>query len=255
MNQVFQVSPKELIYLSSLTDHFDLWGLSNPYENMDKAEIERDKLLVEQLLRQKGFLTLEGERDEDLAEMIRCCERSPKVLIFRTDAVTPEKRIHYFNSADGIIRGEIGEEICLQRISLESMREELVDFFIEGNYHNDTEKITVHSGRMDILRALSRERYVQELRNWGCKERLAEAIADSMQTSAACRALICYKVDNARYFSNIEFVLTLHFPNGDIMSVSDGETQMYMMEFGWLNWQWLSDELRKISEEYFLQEA
>lgn len=225
MFENIHLNEKELLYVSMLNNVDNIWGTSDPFKDMDEDSIRMDVLRMQMSLLQKGYAVSE-EDDQfaiipELSDLIYQCAQSKLIFIFSTDEMENSNHVlRYFASDNEIIRFVFKDEASFVKVSKDQMYHELVDGFGERDVAAPKDCLITSSSRLKRLGSLSRNRFIQELKDLGCEDELSTVIADGLQGNSSFRILLCFKMGDSVQGTPIDKVVSIHSPGGNLIAKS-----------------------------------
>lgn len=220
---------KELLYVSMLSNVDNIWGIRDPFKDMDEDSIRMDVLRMQMSLLQKGYAVSEEDAQftiiPELSDLIRQCAQSKLIFLFSTDEMEHSNHVlRYFASDNVIIRFMFKREASFGKVSKEQMYQELVDSFGEGAVAVPKDCLITSSSRLKRLGSLSRNRFIQELKDLGCEDELSTLIADGLQGNSSFRILLCFKTGDSLQGTPIDKIVSIHSPGGNLIAKSFWES-------------------------------
>lgn len=220
-----RLTPAELLYLSALLGMGNMWGFADPFGAVDEDELSAQILrLQESLVEKGGLLTDEEEQltpEENLKRQLALCRDSEKVYILSSDKLEKQGiQLRFFQTGERLVRYECREEAVLSFCDTGWLRREIRSFFGEGKGEDDPFFLMTAVSRLRRMGSLSRQHFLQELRNCGCEESLALLIADGLQGGAEFKSLLVYSRKGEQETMENKLV-TLEFAGGSLMVTAE----------------------------------
>ncbi len=243
------VSGEELLYLSAITGVDNIWGIKDPFAEQTEQEIVTAMLNLRNSLVRKGYLISNIDTqfavEDDCMRLLRHCMESERVYVLDSSQTEEDSLILRYFVHDGIVvqyRFNGNASLAFSTDAL--MRAEISAFFGDSEEEENEVSLVTGVARIRRMGSLSRQRFLQELRNIGCEEELALLIADGLQGNADFCSLFSYD-RNGDQDVLVDKLVTLRFAGGSLM-VTPAVNRIDMVCFTRLSHNRLTEQLDMI---------
>ncbi len=220
------LSEKELAFLSALEGADNLWGMEDPFRDMNEEELRAECSALERSLRSRGCAadSRGGLRAAPpYAGWIDVCRKHRRLLIFNSKPMTEEQsRLRFFLADGAVVRYQYrGGAAALDYVGEDLMRSELTALFDTDAEEKDAPFFVTGVSRLRRMGSLSRKHFLLELRSGGCDDGLAVWIADGLRGGSDFRSLLAYE-RSERGDELIGKLVTVRCPEGWLMITAEG---------------------------------
>lgn len=251
------LSTKELIYVSMLSGIGNIWGIADPYVEMPEDVIRIDILRIQKSLIEKRYAITDEDGSfslfDGVTQLLRICNKSKYMYQFSSNELEQNNyMLRYYVSDDMIIRLEVKEKTTLSFIQLPDMEDELSMCFCSGEGDIWSGTLNADTSRLKQYGSISRNRFVQELKEKGCNDSLSVIIANGLQGTSSFRTLVCYDTSSMDANIPVEQIVTMHFPGGNLIARPDHVSMSESITLCKLSKGQLLEEIHRITQRILL---
>lgn len=219
------LTKEELLYLSALLGVDNIWSIEDSFNKQSELEIRAKLLTLQESLLQKGCLEItlndEIKVPSSYESMILHCANSSCVYILNSTQMEDDcGYLRYFVDDGLIVKYQLNGLASFSYSNMELMRNEIISFFGDSDSSDSPYSLVTGISRLRRMGSLSKQRFLQELRDYGCEESLALLIVDGLQGKADFRTLLGYSRRN-HIESLFGKIVTLNFHSGCLMVTND----------------------------------
>lgn len=225
------LSKEELLYLSALRDASNLWGFEDSFQGKSEAEIKTILIELQTGLVRKNSLKVgvDGQISVEsaCADLIDACKESNQVFLISSSRLEEEKTVlRFFKQGSKVVRYQFRETGRFEFVSEDLMELEIKCFFDQPGDADDTSSLTTSIAHIRRMGSLSRQHFLQELRNSGCEDSLALLIADGLQGNADFKSLLVYDRSGAQDKLVDKLIILSFSGNSLIVSAEEGNVDL-----------------------------
>ncbi len=221
------LSREELLYLSALVGVDNIWCIEDSFSNQTELEIRANLLSLQGSLLQKGCLEVTINDEIRVVPSYSClinrCANSSRIFVLNSTQMEDDcGHLRYFMNDEMIVKYQLNGLASLSYTNMEIMRNEIISFFGDKESSVSPYSLVTGISRLRRMGSLSKQRFLQELRECGCEESFALLIVDGLQGKADFRTMLGYSRTN-HTDALIGKIVTLNFSSGCLMVTNDDQ--------------------------------
>ena len=246
------LSKKELLYMSALSGTDNIWGFDDPFKGESEVKVRAALLELQGVLLRKSCLeaSIDGHFSiaQEYQKLLDTCMNSEHVYILSSSQIEEEQaQLRFFVNGNTIVRYQYNETATLAFTSRELMKAEIITFFGDAGSQEQPYSLVTSVARLRRMGSLSKQRFLQELRDSGCEEELALLIVDGLQGNSDFCSLLAYD-RSGKQETLVGKLVALNFAGGSLM-VTPGASRSDSVCFTRLNHEKLLSVLDEVLGE------
>ena len=199
------MSPKELLMLASKLGAITFYGVRDPFRGMSRAEIKASIPQLQAQAERHGHAVMGFDQDftvaAEAAELITACTQCMRYLTVDViiHGTRQPREVIYLYEGGSILLQDRTEEVTLQKVNASVLRNRIYEQYFSKLPDASPQDQSAHfpPALLTQLRMLDDDGGADQLKEYGCTEKLAEAIMQGLHGECSYISLACVDVQNS----------------------------------------------------------